>query len=328
MAVNTEPFNHGTEDDFYPTPKAFKFMSTDSDYLKDNLQMMVNNNAVWLSNVDAFNDPMEMIIHAEKTDSHIAVENFIIKAQEFVKKYSHFDDYPEYFKSLLIDEGKKKYISKKIIVDFFNNLKKDRYLDENPSLIIRLLEEKININIEVYFEKSSFENRQRFIKNLFVCCLTSDVYNLSMWAYYAQNHRGIAVEFYRNSPLSRFSQQVTYTTNPPLAIMQNFDFIVTKNIYWRHEDERRYVVMGDKLSGGSNDNEGKFIENTNFFKFSNDSLSVCGGHLVKAIYLGCSISNDNKMLIVDVINSSEYPITLIQCDRSSRAFGIELYQVS
>ena len=193
MTVNTEPYNYGAKDDFYPTPKAFKFMSTDSDYLKDNLQKMVNMNAVWMSNVDAFNDPMEMIIHAEKTDSHMLIENFIFAAQEFVHKYSNFDDYPIYFKSLLISEGKKKNISKKEIVDFFNYLKKDQYFDENPSLILRILEEKFNINIEVYFEKSSFENRQRFIKNLFVCCLTSDIYNLSMWAYYAQNHRGIAI---------------------------------------------------------------------------------------------------------------------------------------
>lgn len=118
MTINQEKYYHASMDDFHPTPKAFKFMSTSSKYLKENLEMMVHRNAVWLSNVDAFNDPMEMIIHSEKSDYRYLLESYIFKMHEFINSYDSFDSFPDEFKNLLINEAKKDNVSIEDVTKF------------------------------------------------------------------------------------------------------------------------------------------------------------------------------------------------------------------
>jgi len=327
MTINQELYKHTSSDDFYPTPKAFKFMSTNSKYLKENLEMMIHKNAVWLSTVDAFNDPMEMIIHSEKSDYLNLLESFMLQVHDFIYSIDSFEGFPSEFKTLLHNMAEKNKVLGEDIIGLFEKLKKDQVFKNNPLLFIDLLEEKLDI--ETYFAKVTSENRKRFIQNLFVYCLTGDISNLSMWAYYAENHTGLAVEFYRRAPISSLSQQVTYTANPPLALMQNFDFLVTKNIYWRHEAERRYIAIRDTLltNGFEINKEGKFIGKTNFFQFTDDSLSNCGGHIVKSIYMGVSISQEDKELIKDIVVSANYLITLMQCEISSKTYGMDFLQI-
>ena len=88
---------------------------------------------------------------------------------------------------------------------------------------------------------------QRVIAELRVYCLTPDPCSSLMWSHYANNHRGICLEFATDNPLFDQAQRVDYSLEYPVWLPHQeeektaWDLLLTKSDDWEHEREFRVV---------------------------------------------------------------------------------------
>jgi hypothetical protein len=86
------------------------------------------------------------------------------------------------------------------------------------------------------------------IAELRVYCLTWDPCSTLMWSHYANNHRGICLEFDTDNPLFDQAQKVDYSVEYPLWLPHQEmektarDLLMTKSVDWK--DERQFRILG------------------------------------------------------------------------------------
>lgn len=82
-----------------------------------------------------------------------------------------------------------------------------------------------------------------------IYCVTEKNDNLLMWSHYADNHKGVCLEFNGESPLFREVMKVLYEKERPVintlrdldvqTVMNNA--LITKSIDWKYEAEWRFI---------------------------------------------------------------------------------------
>lgn len=118
----------------------------------------------------------------------------------------------------------------------------------------------------MYVNRSGREDLDRHVESSRVCCFSEEKSSLLLWAHYADNHRGICLEYEvpEYEFRSRF-MEVKYREELPLLnqIDVNFDghllvnvnkasgsVFLTKSLDWAYEKEWRVFVVSDKKSEG------------------------------------------------------------------------------
>lgn len=98
------------------------------------------------------------------------------------------------------------------------------------------------------------EKSKKAISKLGIFSLSEDPLNILMWAHYADDHKGICIEFERaeNNPLGNSSHtgKVTYSKNLPrfsylealTSKPRQYDIFLTKSEMWSYEKEWRLVM--------------------------------------------------------------------------------------
>ena len=93
------------------------------------------------------------------------------------------------------------------------------------------------------------------LDSLGVLSLTEDALNPLMWAHYADNHKGICVEFDANKWLFRLAAEVKYQKELPVLDTANDEptdmyekICLTKADYWSYEREWRVISGGGMRS--------------------------------------------------------------------------------
>lgn len=299
------------EDDMVLLPRSFKFISTKSKHFKDNFEKLIKENSIWITLAKDFNDPMELSTFYDvnlyekycKQEAYNTTQLLLSNDLDGLIKQAEKLGFEDKNKLQLL---KNNPTIRDEIQDFICHLK------NNPSFLSENQTEKL-VKIMVENHKNIYYD---FIKNTYIYCLTSNIYNSAMWAYYADNHEGIAIEFYKLSPLSKYAQQIYYTTIPPKAPSYEFDYLITKNIYWKHEEERRFFDNRRLLHYGE-------FTNDNFYKFLKNKMIDCNNRLVKTIYLGMKIEEKYIKYILNSIKQAEYPIRLMLAFRSNEQFNID-----
>ena len=84
-----------------------------------------------------------------------------------------------------------------------------------------------------------------------IYCLTPNPASTRMWSHYAENHRGICLEFNVTNALFGRACQVTYRPDYPRWVLCDFhdnpgrvmELILTKSLDWDHEEEYRLVSV-------------------------------------------------------------------------------------
>src|ERR1017187_4665739 len=92
---------------------------------------------------------------------------------------------------------------------------------------------------------------QRMVSERRIYCLTPDADSTLMWSHYANNHRGICLEFSVDNPLFCKALQVLYASEYPLWIPHEFEaqqartieMILTKAEDGRYEKEFRLINL-------------------------------------------------------------------------------------
>ncbi len=143
------------------------------------------------------------------------------------------------------------------------------------------------------------------------------IHNITMWSHYACNHTGFCIEYNKNllkgflkesdlttgQNIENIALKIIYSdTMPDLICGKDQDnktlltVLKTKYRCWRKEKELRLVYRGKK------------------------GLKRIPEHSVKAIYLGCNISDDNALTLRQIANKLGVPCR--QMERSGQSYKL------
>ncbi len=95
----------------------------------------------------------------------------------------------------------------------------------------------------------------RTINQRHIYCLTPDCQSTLMWSHYAENHKGICLEFGIDNPLFSLAIEVIYEKRYPVWMPYDFEeendrairMILTKAWPWHYEREFRLISPFDKI---------------------------------------------------------------------------------
>lgn len=151
-----------------------------------------------------------------------------------------------------------------------------------------------------------------FINNTSMLCMTPSNNSLLMWSHYANSHKGYCLEFENIwDDLNYIPFFVTYHEQRPMHDLLNGDmrqdFIKvfnSKSIVWQYENEVRFFCQ--YFSRGYN-------------PFPRRSL--------KAVYMGCNISNQNRDFLVSLVNKYRKDVNLFQAKINNDIYDLDFVAV-
>lgn len=137
--------------------------------------------------------------------------------------------------------------------------------------------DQLNDPYEFYFvDNTGTGIYETFKKKLCVCCFSKNMNSILMWSHYADNHRGVCLEWdfdteknkgsfiemeYNNAITIMDEVKWTNTGHLSLNVETNGKFLKTKFKTWEHEEEIRMIRIEDdlKLKGNYGDFPGELI---------------------------------------------------------------------
>jgi Protein of unknown function (DUF2971) len=155
--------------------------------------------------------------------------------------------------------------------------------------------------------------QREFGKGFGVVCFIGNSKGLDrqlMWAHYAKNHRGFAVEFDPNHKLfqtndgSSSFRKITYLSERKQMIRMDVQSTAfEKSLEWKHEEEFRLIMAVDRLEAGERElksENGQIIKkwSQRYFSFTTD--------LVRNIYLGCRMADSEIEKIRETLKHFEW----------------------
>jgi hypothetical protein len=143
-------------------------------------------------------------------------------------------------------------------------------------------------NFRVEFMTGASPPMQAMLAERRIYCLTPKASNVLMWSHYADNHRGICLEFgVADNPLFRTAAEVVYREEYPRWVPCDIydkpglvmELILTKSRDWCYEEEYRLVSVQTSAL-------------TNFQQLHGDFFRLPKGAL-KAVIMGCEADHKN-----------------------------------
>lgn len=160
-----------------------------------------------------------------------------------------------------------------------------------------------------YHDEQMIERRNQRVR---VYCLSERNDDICMWAYYADAHRGVCLQF-QVAPDTPFgnAKSVEYVKEYPrinrfssIAEDQYRATLLTKSYHWAHEKERRIIRL----------------DNNHYLKFPE--------HLLSGIILGCSITEDGKQKVIDWLKYKKHKVNLYQAMKKKWEFGLDISPIT
>jgi len=130
----------------------------------------------------------------------------------------------------------------------------------------------------------------RVQRGIGVFCVTTIPDNILMWSHYANNHKGVCLEFCGLNDFFANAQKVIYQETRPVisafsgaSNLENADgALLTKSNIWRYEQEWRVIM---------------YSAGPGIYKFP--------GHILKRVIIGANASKETVELVTECINSRE-----------------------
>ncbi|RQU90473.1 DUF2971 domain-containing protein [Burkholderia cenocepacia] len=171
-----------------------------------------------------------------------------------------------------------------------------------------------------YINKSSDISLDVLIEKIRVCCFSKRNDNLLLWAHYAENHRGICLEY--DIPDEIFKTQflpISYSESQPIIeqinrypagdpnagrlLMEMKDAVfLTKSEDWKYEEEWRMLRITENLSG------------------KGEKHTIPGN--LSAIYFGLHTSEAARNIVTKLATSAP-PVEFWQASLRSGYFSLE-----
>lgn len=164
--------------------------------------------------------------------------------------------------------------------------------------------------------------------NFQISCLTTNPYNILMWAHYANKHEGICIEYDISKLFDiegnyilrkvEYNTNLTFDYNNELDNLFNIkndlqyysadskypiDIFFMKHKAWKYEDEYKLIYYKENIEK-SKDKKTKF------------QLPI------KHIYLGKNIKDTDKKVIEEIVNKKNIPLSKMKC-KDDNLFELE-----
>jgi hypothetical protein len=135
-----------------------------------------------------------------------------------------------------------------------------------------------------------------------VYCLSEKPDVPLMWAYYAQSHTGVCLEFDGRSDPFRAAEKVQYRGTYPArdVVTMSYEPLVTKSADWSYEAEWRLIAE-----------ERAFAQSRFSIKTDNDFLTVPVDTL-RSVTIGCLADEATRMLITRVVRNNARGVVVRQ----------------
>ncbi len=195
------------------------------------------------------------------------------------------------------------------------------WLKHNPgpheSGFLSHVEEKLKDRkfLQSHIDLISQSLHEEAAKRYRVYCLTTHPDNLLMWAHYANNHKGICIQYEVNSPEICAALEVQYSDAFPLyclhdeSIVGNLLPFLSKSASWAYENEYRLVAQESAAS-----NEYSTL------KTKDNLLSLSNG-AIGSIIIGCQA---NAKSIADIIKSIRPDIPVQHAVRIPNKYALSI----
>lgn len=171
-----------------------------------------------------------------------------------------------------------------------------------------------SMNDALVFTKQSLNPQlakfQQGIEKLGILSLAQSHKNLLMWAHYANDHKGMCIEFTRDSASELTDEEairpIHYTDNHPTLSTQSLKsqdsieasmkrILYAKSEHWKYEQEWRHIIdVGDKLHSWPAP--------------------------LKAVYFGCKTEPDDIQLVKTVLSNDK--IKYMRAKQSESKFSL------
>jgi Protein of unknown function (DUF2971) len=152
-----------------------------------------------------------------------------------------------------------------------------------------------------------------------VRCLTTEYGNALMWGHYAAKHTGVCLGFEVKNPVFSTAFKVEYVEDYPSfqltdeSVETNIKILTTKSHVWNYEDEFRLIALeGTTKSAAYN----MLIVNNNLLEIPEEAL--------KTVITGCSMPEEHKMQIEDLLKTTGKNISLKEAIRLPNQYGLAI----
>ncbi len=168
---------------------------------------------------------------------------------------------------------------------------------------------------------NDLDNIRRKPDDTALFCVSEINDNILMWSHYADNHTGVVIEFkcVDESPLT-LAKPINYSKNFPVLeeVPIGGDLLTkkyldmrwyTKSMCWAYEKEWRIA--------STHRDKSKTIEDLPFNKKE-----------LKAIYLGCKMSLENKKDIVELVKLKYPSMHVYEASKHSKKFALQFHRMN
>jgi len=132
------------------------------------------------------------------------------------------------------------------------------------------------------------------VKRYRVFCLTTKPTNILMWSHYAENHKGVCIEFSCDNFVFSGAYKVEYADRYPI-----YDFtddtddrillpLISKSQSWAYEDEYRLIAQERSVALAYS-----LMTDNNYLALPKGSI--------RSVILGCSAPDDIKAAVADIV---------------------------
>lgn len=333
-----------------------------------------------------YKESIEYISKSNREQSKIYLAYAYLKLNENEKAYDILDELVKdslnydvfitvyrMYKENLLDEIKSKDIMEKI---FKKNI--ESYISNNINIKDNILYQYIpwysddipdEVKCLIKNEQIEFRNPTTFndpidpptkllekddilyelTNNFQISCLTTEPYNILMWAHYANKHKGICIayditDFFNKKDV--LLEKLMYTTKLTFDYKNDLDnffniedeyhhlsseniyplhLFLTKNIQWKYENEFRlikYIDNIDNLINIIDINNIINIDGYDFIKYKDNKdsdykIKIRKKIHIKHIYLGKDIKKSDQKTIKEIADKKNIPVSKIKCKESN-----------
>ena len=210
-----------------------------------------------------------------------------------------------------------------LVENAYFKYKRDEF-NKKQNMSSRTLQKLLEENSSVYVE----ELKQYLHKGIYFICLSSSNKINSLWAHYADNHRGICIEYDMNDCGDKkflkdscfkieYVKKSDYTRDIKIHIKYDtysrnwmLKPFLRKSEEWNYEKEWRIILTEDDIQKNSRFHPYKpYIE---FFKPS-------------AVYMGLNINDKNEDLLKEICEIKRVP--LYRAKKNNRSFDFDFENV-
>jgi len=190
--------------------------------------------------------------------------------------------------------------------------------NKNPQLTDKEIDDYTvkNMNIEIIKNKEMMEG---FIKESITLmmntvrlfCLSEVNDDILMYSHYANNHKGVCLEFNLNEKDAEQVHKVNYQSKlPSISFVNDFGMdvnefvkvcLLTKSEHWSYEKEHRFL---------------NFLPKEKVVKFKKTFLT--------GIIFGCEVSEADKLKIKNLVSKYGYEIKFYQARKKKKEYGLDI----